>query len=421
MKHRSGREFQHLTRVDDALRLFFGEIAAARVKEVESVQVQDALGRVLARQVTAKRSLPANDVAVVDGYAIRSVDVQGASSSNPVVLRLVGESRLGERSRLRIQKGQAALVATGSRIPKGGTAVVMIEHVQRRGIRLEFRAPVDPHQGMTRKGEDVKPGSLVLDKGSRLRPEDLGVLKALGLRTIQVVRRVRVGVLSTGDELVETFRTRNDVKIVDLNRPILAAKLQELGAEALDLGIAKDDERAIKAALKTGLARTDLLVVTAGSSVGKRDLVPECIDSLGRPGMLVHGVAMRPAMPTGLAVVSGKPIVSLPGFPVSAMVAFRIFVRPLLAKLIGAPESFDPTLYAILTETISGTPGFRTFVRVMVKLVGGKYVATPLKAQRSSLLTSMVKANGIVAIPESTRSIEAGTEVSVALTGDLLT
>jgi molybdenum cofactor synthesis domain-containing protein len=230
---------------------------------------------------------------------------------------------------------------------------------------------------------------------------------------------VRVGVLSTGNELVNAFRKDNPAKIVDLNRPIIASMLREMDAVPVDLGIVQDDATAIKSALKSGLAASDLVLVTAGSSVGKRDLVPACIDSLGRPGMIVHGVAMRPAMPTGVALVKGKPVVSLPGFPVSAMVAFRIFVRPLLAKLDGGPELHDPTVNAILTQRVTGTPGIRTFVRVKVKRVRNEYHATPLKAQRSSILTSMVDANGLVIVSESAPLIEAGTEVSVTLTGDL--
>ena len=415
----AGQEFRHLARIEDARRIYFDAIGR-KVKGVDFIRVQDAVGRVLARQVISRKYLPASDLAVVDGYAVRSVDLREASSENPKVLQLVGESRLGEACRLRILKGEAVAVATGSTVPKGGDAVVMIEHARRlRGGKIEFRGPASSWQSITRRGEDITPGKLVIDKGSRLRPEDVGALKTLGLRMVRVVRRVRVGVLSTGNELVNSPRKDDHTKIVDLNRPILSAMLRELGAEPIDMGIVKDDESAIKAALKTGLAKTDLLLVTAGSSVGKRDLVPVCINSLGRPGMLIHGVAMRPAMPTGLAVVGGKPVVSLPGFPVSAMLAFRTFVRPLLAKMVGAPEPLEPTIRAVLKERVTGTPNYRTLVRVRVSRVKDEYLATPLKAQRSSLLTSMVDANGIVNVPESVSVIEAGTEVSVTLTGDL--
>jgi len=412
--------FRQLMRVETARRSLFRATRAASVRRSEVVPVQDAMGRVLARSVVARRYLPAFDLAVVDGYAVRSVDLHYASSKNPRILQLVGESRLGEICRLRVREGQAVAVATGSAIPKGADAVVMIEHTRKlMGEKIEFRTRVGSWEGITRKGEDIAPGRMVLDRGSRLRPEDIGALKTLGLGNARVVRKVRVGVLSTGNELVDSTRKRNTAKIVDLNRPILSGMLRQLGAEVVDLGIVKDDKKAIKAALRRGLSETDLVLVTAGSSVGKRDLVPNCINSLGRPGMLVHGVAMRPAMPTGLAVVQGKPIVSLPGFPVSAMLAFRVFVRPLLANLVGAPEPVEPTVRAVLKEKIAGMPGHRTFVRVRVCRGKDGYWAVPLKAQRSSLLTSMVDANGIVDVLESSSIIKAGAEVTVTLTGDI--
>jgi len=418
MKPMPSREFRKLTRVKDAERLFFD--AVGTVGEVESVKIRDALGRVLAQRIFARKFLPAHDIAVVDGYAVRSVDLRYASPRNPIALNLVGENILGELPRNIVRKCETVAVATGSILPKGGDAVVMVENTRRLGEnRVEFRAPIAPRQGMTGKGEDLKPGRLVLANGSRLRPEDIGVLKALGLTRVLVVRKVRVGVLSTGNELVDKVGGRNSGKVVDLNRTVIAAMLRELGAFPVDMGIVKDDGKAIKAALRAGVARMDLVLVTAGSSVGKRDLVPESINSLGKPGMIVHGVAMRPAMPTGVAVVKGKPVVSLPGFPVSAMLAFRVFVRPLLAKMVGAPELVEPTVKAVLKESVGGTPGSRTFVRVRVKRVRDGYVAFPLAAQRSSLLTSMVDANGIVTLPESAPLLEAGTEVSVTLTGSL--
>jgi molybdenum cofactor synthesis domain-containing protein len=228
-----------------------------------------------------------------------------------------------------------------------------------------------------------------------------------------------VGILSTGNELVDAPKRGNSGKIVDLNRPILSAMVRELGADPIDLGIANDDTRIIEGRLKAGLGKTDVVLVTAGSSVGKRDLVPDCINRLGNPGMFIHGVAMRPALPTGLAVVKGKPVISLPGFPVSAMIAFRTFVRPLLAILGGAPEPVEPTIRAVLKEAITGFPAHRTFVRVRVRKVKTGYEAAPLKAQRSSQLSSMVGANGIVTVSEEAQPIKAGTVVTVTLTGDI--
>ena len=418
MKQMPTQEFRHKTRIEDAMRLFLEVMRPSAVREVDLVPIEKARGRVLAQRVVAKEYLPPFNLSVVDGYAVRSIDLRGSSSKRPVSMRLRGESRLGEVCSLSVQRGEAVAVATGSMTPKGADAVVMVEDAKElKGGMVEFRMPVDRWQGITRKGEDVSPGAVILEKGNRLRPEDIGALKTVGLRRVQVVRRVRAGILSTGNELVESATKKSRGKIVDINRPILSGMLEELGAEVVDLGIVRDNEPAIETALRNGLAKSDLLLVTAGSSVGRRDLVPACINRLGRPGMVVHGVAMRPAMPTGLAVIRGKPVVSLPGFPVSAMVAFRVFVPALFAKLAGAAEPLQPTLQAVLSERITGVPGHRTFVRVRVKKVGDGYRADPLKLQRSSILSSMVHANGIVTVAESVRAIEAGTKVIVTLTG----
>jgi len=409
------RPFRKLMRVEAALRLAFASVET--VKGIERVRIERALGRVLARKIVAKKYLPPHDIAVVDGYAVRSIDLRHPSRK-PVTLRLVGRSKIGELSRIRLRRGETVAVATGSMMPRGGDAAVMIEDTKMRvGNRVEFRESIKPLEGVTRQGDDLKPGRVVLERGSRLRPEDIGVLKALGLTSVQVVRRVRVAILSTGDELVNKARRGDSAKTVDLNRPILKGMLRELGASVVDLGIVKDDEAAIKGALRRGLSYADLVLVTAGSSVGNSDLVSRCINSLGKPGMIVHGVAMRPAMPTGVAAIGGKPVVSLPGFPVSAVFAFRVFVRPLIAKLVGAPDTHDPTITATLSERIHRIKGGRTFVRVRVRKVRSGYVAVPVAAQRSSILTSIVDANGIVTIPESMSQMDAGTKVWVTLTG----
>ena len=411
--------FGQLTKIEDAIRVFLEAVGESKVI-VERIPIHDAVGRIQARDVFAQSYLPATDLSALDGYAVRSNDLRDPSQTSRVVLRIVGESRLGEPCHLKIASGQTVAVATGSCMPKGADAVVMVEHTSRLPENvIEVHSAATLGEGVTQKGADFTPGRRVLRKGRRLRPEDIGALKALGLSKVLVTRRIRVGVLSTGNELVNSQQTTKSAKIVDINRPIISAMVKELGAEPVDLGIARDELREIRLALTKGLRGSDVVLVTAGSSVGKRDLVPSCINSLGRPGMLVHGIAMRPGMPTGLAVVNRKPLVSLPGFPVSAIIAFKAFVRPLLAKLSGFPMPAERSIRAILKERISGAPNLRTFVRVKVEKVEAGVLACPLKVQRSSSLTSMVDANGIVTIPESVGAIEAGEEVDVSLTGDI--
>lgn len=320
-----------------------------------------------------------------------------------------------------IKPYKAISVATGSVIPNGADAVVMVESTASlSGNGIEVYSPVDKGQNIARKGEDLEPGRVVLKKGTHLRSQDLGILGAMGLRRVRVARKPRIAILSTGSELVDSKGKTTGAKVFDINRLLISSMLIEIGAEPVDLGIAKDQEKEIKAALRKGLKSSDAVLVTAGSSVGKKDLVPECINKLGKPGILVHGIAMRPAMPTALAVVNGKPLLSLPGFPTSAMFAFRAFAKPLVARMLGVRELVEPTVKAFLKERISGTPGLRTFVRVCVRKDAEGLVAEPLKLQRASALMSMVGANGIVTVPEDVGVFEAGQSVDVALIGDLL-
>lgn len=419
MNHLHTEGFRNLTKVDDAIRTLFDALGEREV-QVESVNVQGALGRYLGRDVVSNQYMPTIDRSVVDGYAVRSEDVRSASQDNPTTLQVVGKSKLGEICRINVRPGQAVEVATGSMIAPGADTVVIVERTATLpGGRIAVHAPATPGQSIARKGEDVTPGSPVLKKGTRLRPQDIGILKALGLVRVIVARKPRVAILSTGNELVDSASEQTTAKIIDINRTIISAMLQELGAEALDLGIVKDRGAEITAALRKGLKSSEAVLVSAGSSVGKSDLVPKCISKLGRPGILVHGIAMRPAMPTALAVLNGKPVVSLPGFPVSAVFGFRVFARPLVAWMMGIREPVEPTVKAILKERITGASGYRTFVRVAVRRNEHGLVVEPLKLQRSSVLMSMVGANGIVTIPEEVTVFEAGQTVDVTLIGEI--
>ena len=405
--------------VDEALQEFLNAVDCLPL-QLEGVTALESLGRILGKDIVADKYLPPTDRSVVDGYAVRCEDVENASEQKPVILEVVGESRIGETCRVVVKPKTAVWVATGSMIPRGADSVVMIERTRRiSGDRVAVHAPTTPGENVVKKGEDVAPGLNVLKKGRRLRSADIGILTALGLTKVHVVRKPTVALISTGNELVDTPKKRDLAKIVDTNRPMLSAMVRELGANPIDFGIVKDSEGEIKAVLRKALRTCDAVMISAGSSVGMKDLVPRCIDDLGNPGMLVHGVAMRPALPTGLAVCGGKPVLSLPGFPVSAIIAFRVFGRPLIAKLSGSELAPEQVVRAVLKEKISGPPGYRTFVRVRVRKTTEGFLAEPLKVQRSSVLMSIVAANGIITIPEHTSSYEAGSMVDVTVVGQL--
>jgi len=407
------RGFKEATKIEDARRIFY-EALPPKPSPSELVPVPEALNRILAEDVTAEASLPSFDKAAMDGYAVVAEDTFGASQTTPVLLRLIGESKIGETPTILLHRGETAAIATGAPVPQGANAVVMIEHTKRLDTgSVEVHSAVTPEENVAQVGEDVRQGTVVLEIGRRLKPPDLGLLVALCRKSVRVVRKPRVGVLSTGNEL--SAGKSSGGKIADVNRPTLMAMVEESGGMPVDLGIARDDPKQISQRITGGLRSTDLVLVTAGTSVGKGDLVPDVINALGKPGMLVHGIAMRPSLPTGLAVVNGKPIVSLPGLPVSAMFAFSTFVQPLILKMLGAEPDPQAKIRARATKRIVGVPGFRTFIRVRVKEEEGKLVAEPLRTPGSGVLTTRTRANGIVVIPENVEGFDEGAEIEVQL------
>lgn len=408
------RGFKEATRIEEARRIFYEALPATSLPS-ESIPVQRSLNRILAEDVRAETSVPSFAKSAMDGYAVVAEDTFGASSTNPSLFKLIGESKTGESPRILLQRGETVAIATGAPVPQGANAVVMIENTKRLETGdVEIYSPVAPGENVSQVGEDVKQGTVVLERGRKLKPPDLGLLVALSRKTVSVVRKPMVGVLSTGNELSETGRSAAG-KIADVNRPVLMAMVEDCGGIPVDLGIARDEAEQISRKLKQGLRATDLVLVTAGTSVGKGDLVPDIINTLGKPGMLVHGIAMRPSLPTGLAVVDGKPVVSLPGLPVSTMIAFSTFVQPLILKMLGTEPDPQPKIKAKTTKRIVGVPGFRTFVRVLVREEEGRLFAEPLRTPGSGILTTLTRANGILVVPENIEGFDEGSDVEIQL------
>ena len=408
------RGFKEATRIEEARRIFYEALPTVSLPS-ETISLQGSLNRILAEDVGADASVPAFEKSAMDGYAVVAEDTFGSSQTNPSLLKLVGESKIGELPTKTLRKGETIAIATGAPVPQGANAVVMVENTKRLDTGdVEMYAAVTPGENISHIGEDVKQGTVVLERGRKLKPPDLGLLVALGRETVSVVRRPKVAILSTGNEVSESGPVTSG-RIVDVNRPVLMAMVEECGGVPLDLGIAKDDAEEISKKLKRGLTSADLVLVTAGTSVGKGDLVPDVINALGKPGMLVHGIAMRPSLPTGLAVVNRKPIVSLPGLPVSAMIAFSTFVQPLILRMLGTEQDPQPKIRARATKRIVGVPGFRTFIRVLVREKEGKLFVEPLRAPGSGILTTLTRANGMVVVPENVEGYDEGAEVEVQL------
>ena len=409
------RGFKSTVRMEEAIQRFFNALHFEK-PAVESVPTLEVLGRILGEDLISQVDIPPFYKSAVDGYAVRAEDTFGASRTNPSVLTLVGEIGAGDKPDLEVERGEAARISTGAAMPKGADAIVMLEYTKTIDpSRIEIWGPVTPSQNVTRKGEDVHTGEIVLKKGVRIRPQDVGILAMLGKTVINVVKKPRVSIFSTGDELVESEEEAEEGKTIDVNRPILLSMIREAGANGLDRGIVGDQFEDIRRKMEESLAEADAVVVTGGTSVGARDLVPEVINSIGKPGMLVHGVSMRPGMPTGLGVVNGKPVISLPGNPVAAMIAFEVFVKPLISRLMDAQEELTPKIKGRLTRRIASVQGFRTFNRVLVRRLGDQVSVEPIRLTGSGILTSMTKANGILVIPEDVEGYEAGEEVEVSL------
>ncbi|MEM2242434.1 MAG: molybdopterin molybdotransferase MoeA [Candidatus Bathyarchaeia archaeon] len=398
--------FQKLVTIEEARQKFFNNLKIERRTVV--VPLAEALNRVLAEDIVADEDLPRFDRSAVDGYAVRAEDTFGASQFKPKRFRLTHADE--------VKVGEAKQVWTGTPLPKGANAVLMLEHTKRvSDNEIEVLVAVAPGENVSKRGEDVAKGEVAVKAGTRLKPHHLGLIAALGKNQVRVYEKPKVAVLATGNELVEIGKTLGENQVYEVNRLVIASLCRELGAEPVDLGIARDDIEEIFGKIRLGLEKADVVVTTGGTSVGASDLVPAVINSIGKPGVVVHGVAMRPAMPTALAVINNKPVIVLSGNPVAAMFGFEVFAGPLILKMLGAEHESRPVLKAKLTRRISTALGRKTFVRVRVFQCNGEFYAEPISARGSGVLSTMTKANGYVVVPENREGLEEGETVLVHL------
>ncbi len=397
--------------VDDARRIV---LEAAPVLEAERVAAADALGRVLAEAVRSGRTLPPADCSAMDGYAVCAADLATASAGAPVVLPVAFEVAAGGRGARALRPGEAARIFTGAPIPEGADAVVMQEQAEASDQGARFRAPARPGDHVRAAGEDVRAGETVLEAGAVLGPAEIGMLASLGRTGVAVRRRPRVAVLSSGDELVEPDASPDGGRIVSSNSYALAAQCREAGAEPSYLGIARDRPEELERLVRAGL-HADVLVSSAGVSVGDHDHVRPVLEKLGCR-IEFWGVKMKPGYPLVFGRFEGErgPLVfGLPGNPVSAMVTFEQFVRPVLRKMAGFRTWFRPSLEATLDETLAKAAGRTHFVRVELSRQGGALHARSTGNQSSGVLRSMVKARGLLVFPAEATELAAGSRVRV--------
>ena len=403
-RHEAG--FKRRTRVDEALATLLDAVEPHG--RTETVPLADADGRVLAEPVDAPAPVPGYDRAAMDGYAVRAEDTFGASDRSPNVLRTADpdDGPVG--------RGEAARVHTGSALPDGANAVVMIEQVETVGDEVETFDAVANGENVGPAGEDVAEDQRLYEAGETLRPSDLGLCKSVGLDELVVYDRPTVAVIPTGEELVQADPAPGEV--IETNGLTVSRLVERWGGTPRYRAVVTDDEDALAAAIERDLD-ADIVVTTGGSSVGERDLLPEVVDDLGE--VLVHGVALKPGHPVCLGRVGDTPVVSLPGYPVACIVNAAQFLRPTQKRVGGTSAAHPPTRRARLDRKVASEPGTRTFARVKLSrddtADDPPFVATPTRASGSGVLSSVALADGWVVVPEPREGLDAGDVVDVEL------
>ena len=405
-------EFFNVLPPGDALRTLLDR-GVPRVK-TERVPTRDAAGRVTGAAVASPEDLPAFPRSAMDGYSVRAADTFGASESLPAYFDVVGEVPMGRPPTVSLREGQAAVAFTGGMLADGADAVVMVEHTQRLDdSAIEVLRPVAPGENVVQPGEDVRAGATIMPAGHLLRPQDIGGLLALGIDQVTVSRRPVVSIVSTGDELVPPPALPAQGQTRDINTYTIAALVEDCGGTPNAVALVGDDYGAQRAAAQAGLAEGDVLVFSAGSSVSSRDLTARVFDDLGPPGVLVHGISVKPGKPTIVALIDGKPAFGLPGNPVSAVVVFDLIVRPTVYALIGCvPAPRLPTVRARLSRDIPSVTGREDYVQVRLDDECGSLSADPVFG-KSNLIYTMVRASGVVRVPLDAGGLYAGDEVDV--------
>lgn len=395
-------------------RAAFARVFPPRPLGTERIPLLRAYGRILAQDVRAGADLPAFDRSTVDGYAVRAAETAEASKGAPSVLRVVREIHMGGAAGPALQPGETARIPTGGAVPPGADAVVMQEHTVRKDGTVAVERPVAPGENIVRRGEDLRAGDVVLRAGRRLRPEDIGLLAGLNHPEVEIYLRPRVGLIVTGDELVPPGREVTAGQIYDMNTYTLTGLIEAAGGDARPYGIVGDSLQLVVDLARTAHRETDLLILVGGSSVGERDVVTDAVAALGEPGIVVHGVAIRPGRPTILAAAGGKPVFGVPGNVVSAMVVFLQFVRPVLEAMAGLREErrFGRAVRARLARPVAARDR-EEHLRVALAEREGRLWAIPVPGG-SAIMTSMVRSDGIVTVPVGV-ALPEGAEVEVTL------
>jgi molybdopterin molybdotransferase len=383
--------------------------------EIEQVPLLETVGRVLAEDIIADDDLPDFPRAIVDGYAVQGASTFGSSEGNPAYLTVTGSIAMGESPGLTIGPGEAAQIATGGMLPLGADSVVMIEHTEAiDDTTIEVYRSVAPGQNMIAIGEDIKKQARVIKQGQTIRPQETGLLAALGKQTVAVYQKPVIGIISTGDEIIPVNETPSRGQIRDINTYTLAGLIDQAGAIPVAHGIIRDNFEKLFEKCKSALDRCHMILISGGSSVGARDFTVEVFSALPDAEILVHGISISPGKPTILAKVQNKAFWGMPGHVVSAMIVFARVVKPFIEHISGKSDGKKEALrlQAKLSRNVASTQGRVDFIRVQLRLDGTQLWADPVLG-KSGLISTMVKADGLIEIDINTEGLDKGAEVEV--------
>lgn len=380
----------------------------------ETVRLVDALGRVTAEDIVAQGDLPPFSRSTVDGFAVRSADTFGASEASPSLFSLAGEVLMGEETAITLLPGQAAIIPTGGMLPAGADAVVMLEYTERLDeTTMLVLKMVAPGENIIIKGEDIRAGAVVVEQGRRLSPQYIGALAACGCAHTLVRKRLEVAIISTGDELVDIHESMGFGQIRDVNSYALGAMLSEAGCTVKLMGIIRDSYDKFYDTLTKAVATSQMVIISGGSSVGARDFTVKALEALGAPGVLLHGIAIKPGKPTIYGMVNNVPVFGLPGHPVAAITICDQLVKLVVRKLMGWKQPGRMIeIPAYLTRNVASVPGRDDFIPVRINKREGRLIADPILG-KSGLISIMAQAEGMLHIPADKSGVYDGEMVEV--------
>lgn len=382
----------------------------------EEIPLLQAYSRVLAVDVTSKLDIPPFSRSTVDGFAVKAKSTFGADENQPIALKVCGFVAIGEQPTLSVQNGDSAEIVTGAPIPEGADAVVMVEDTQREDDKLSVYSSVTQNENVMKKGADIKAGETVLEAGRVLGSRDIGVLAALGNDKVQVFKVPTVAVLSTGGEVTEPGKPLPQGKIYDINAYSLFTAVLESGGKPVYAGVVLDEKEPLRKALENALASADIVMTSGGVSVGPKDIIPATVDSLGKPGVFISGIALKPGKPTTIALIGNKPVFSFPGHPTSALLNFFLLARPIIQVMAGKAPRDLASIRAVAERRMFSAKGRLTFVMVKLVLDEAKgLLAEPVESGASGAITTLAKADGFVEIAENQQFVDVGDEVRVWL------